>query len=347
MVGRLIDWVRRWRRDDDHDDAPAPGAPALATCTGTHPPTRPVAAALAETLDRAMELGLWAHAERVAATAVRLAPQHPGLTERLARLRLARGAPEAALQLIAACPIPRADLRLLRCVCLAQVGRSSEAHGDLHRWARHRAAPAAARRLLAHLEWQDGDLHAAAVALRRNLACGEDPRTIALLLLLSIAQDRPEQIARWARRLQRECTMTTAEPFAESLLESLGVLVPPEPEAADHAPSGHVARLAAELAMAEDAIPALVEAAGRGDAADDDDARATRLLADALERALPSLADPATACEALARLAVQRGDTTSTLRWCREGLRHNPMSAALALMLEQHAPAPATRGRAA
>jgi len=61
------------------------------------------ARALADAIDRAMQMGLWEHAGRLARTAARLAPQSSRLSERLARLRLACNDPETALAIIDGC----------------------------------------------------------------------------------------------------------------------------------------------------------------------------------------------------------------------------------------------------
>ena len=72
-----------------------------------------IARRLGEAIDRAMDLGLWEHADRVAATALRLAPSHPSLTERLARLRLAQGRCDLALASIDGCRARTAELDTL------------------------------------------------------------------------------------------------------------------------------------------------------------------------------------------------------------------------------------------
>jgi hypothetical protein len=63
-------------------------------------PPRRLARRLADAIDRAMALGLWEHADRLARTAASLAPGYARLAEPLARLRLAQGDPETAIRVI-------------------------------------------------------------------------------------------------------------------------------------------------------------------------------------------------------------------------------------------------------
>src|SRR4029453_17641159 len=146
---------------------------------------REVARRLADTIERAMDLGLWEHAQRVAESAAQLAHRFPHLADRLARLRLAQRDPQSALNIIDSCAVRPASLRLLRAACLLQLGQRIEAQLDLQEWSRRASAPLQARYMLALLEWHAGDAHAAMEALRRNLRQIEDPRTLTALLLIN------------------------------------------------------------------------------------------------------------------------------------------------------------------
>lgn len=282
---------------------------------------RQTARQLCITLDRAMELGLWDHAERVAKSAGRVARLHPGLTERIARLRLLQGNPEAALALIDACPARPASLRLLRNVCLLHAGRRSEAHMDLHYWAGRASCPLMARTLLGLLEWRAGDVPAAIEALVRNLRQMEDSRTLTALAALCIASDRPEQARTWAARLSATCSQTDAAPGIDVVLRSLelpGIAETNEPS------DLHVQTLAAELLANEDVIPSLVAAQQL-----QPELSAARLLAAAVEQSLGDLETPSAGYEALARLSLVLDDRDAALDWVRRGIELCPMSAGL------------------
>lgn len=284
--------------------------------TGRH-----TARQLCITLDRAMELGLWEHADRVARSASRVARLHPALTERVARLRLIQGDPEAALALIDACPARPASLRLLRNVCLLHAGRRREAHMDLHYWTGRASCPLVARTLLGLLEWKADDVPAAIEALVRNLRQMEDSRTLAVLTALCIASDRPEQARTWSARLSATCAQTDAAPTTDVMLRSLDL---PGIAQTDEPSDLHVQTLAAELLANEDVIPSLVAAQQL-----QPDIGAARFLASAIEQALGDLETPSAGYEALARLSVVLDDHDAALDWVRRGIELCPMSAGL------------------
>jgi hypothetical protein len=288
---------------------------------------------LAEAIERAIDLGLWEHAERLAVSAAKLPHGGPGtsrLTECVARLRLARRQPEAALAIIESCAEPTASLRLLRLVCLLHLGRIAEAHADVLAWSDRGSAPLAARTLLALLEWRSGDEAAARAALARNVRQIDDARTLELLVLLSAAHGRENDAARWGQRLRALMQLAHGEHdvrtcISELMLESLelpGLTREVKPTAR------HVAALAAELAHAEHVIPALVEAQRI-----ERQPATALLLREALMHALPEFSRPAAACEAIARLALLRDEHAEAAEWARRGVSHNPMSASLALLL--------------
>ncbi|MHC5022704.1 MAG: hypothetical protein ACYTGG_02165 [Planctomycetota bacterium] len=289
--------------------------------------TAETARALADALDRAIELGLHEHAERIARAAARIARHHPRLTDRLARRRLALGDPETAVALIDACASMPSSLRLLRAGCLLRLGRKLDAHLDLHRWTRRPSAPLTARLLLALLEWERGDRGAAIEALRRNLQQLEDSRTLELLVLLHAADDHGDWLAVWSDRLRAAAAWTVVDPDPDMLLLSLGLprtLESIEPTLA------HVETLATELIASEAVIPALVEAQQRRPRFVE-----IGLLAHAIEIALPDLAQPDVALEQLARLSLLCDDMTAARRWAERARQANPMSASLALLVHE------------
>lgn len=169
------------------------------------PPTaeeRSVARQLCAALDRAIELGLWQHADRVALAAAVLAAEYPPLAERVARLRVRQGRIETALAIIDACPASSASLRLLRAVCLLRLGRGLEAQLDLQQWCRRGSTPLDARVLLACLDAQTGDADSARAALQCNLRQLEHARSLQLLTALAVLGNRAAPAAAWAVRLR-------------------------------------------------------------------------------------------------------------------------------------------------
>lgn len=297
-----------------------------------------VARRLADAIDRALALGMWDHADRLARIAASLAPGYARLVEPLSRLRLAQGDPETALGIIDTCPAPPASLRMLRAVCLLFVGRRAEANIDLMRWSARASAPLDARLLLGLLE-RSGDDAAAVSALRGNLRHLEDPRTLEALLLISVQRGRAEQAEAWARRLQACCPQTNG-PEIDLMLQSLGM----SGLRADSEPTPEqVSALAMELITFEPAIDTLAEAQRRRP-----HAATARLLRRAIEQALPDLADEAAALHALARLSIALGETDRARWFAERGLAANPMSAELVLLLRELGgpvpPAPAAAG---
>jgi tetratricopeptide (TPR) repeat protein len=282
---------------------------------------RHTARQLAALLDRAMQLGLWEHADRVASTAASVAHVHTGLTERLARLRLRQGQPESALAMIDSCQARPSSLRLLRNICLVQSGRRGEAHLDLHRWATRASCPLQARIMLALLERDLGDDQAATEALRGNLRHMDDPQTLAALVMLCMESGRTEQAHAWAGRLRRACVACSTAPAIDIMLRSVGMRGIDQSADTDES---HVQQLCTELLAQEHAIGALVAAQEL-----EPDISSGRLLAAALEQALPDLESPANGYEALSRLSMALGDHDAALAWARRGLEMCPMSAAL------------------
>lgn len=255
---------------------------------------REIARGLAASLDRAMQLGLWEHADRLAAGVGRLAERHPALAERLARLRLKQDNTEACLSVIDSCPARSASLRLLRAVCLLKTGRRAEAHFDLNEWSRRSTAPLQARLLAAMLEFQNGDPAAAIQELRRNLRQIEDPRTLAALALVCTGAGLKDQARLWADRLRSLLDWHPAGESHDLMLASLD-LSSLATTAASTAPSESLVRqLAQELATNEPVIGALAEAQRLRC-----EPRTADLLRRAINRIMPELADQDAAYEAL------------------------------------------------
>jgi hypothetical protein len=305
---------------------------ATATGGGTpaaladHAEERRVARSLASAIDRALDLGELDHAGRIGRSAEHLAPRHPAVAERLARLHLTRGDAEAALSTIDACSMMPSSLRLLRTGCLMHLGRKPEAHLDLHLWSRLATAPHNARVLLALLELEAGDAAAARAALARHRCSFDDVRAVATRMLAALhAPDHESAGGEAAAMAVPAETWTTSRDEAAALRlmrRSLG-LPAATPAAAPSAAEAD--RLALELLACEAAVPVIVDwlQSRPGDAR-------TVLVARALEAALPHVADRMAVIEALTRLALVRGDWKQAQQWLRRGLEHRPMSASLA-----------------
>ena len=256
---------------------------------------REVARGLADAIERAMKLGLWEHAQRVAESASHMVHRHPHLADRLARLRLAQRDPESALNIIDSCTLRPASLRLLRAICLLQLGQRAESHLDLHEWSRRASAPLQARFILALLEWHAGDADAALDALRRNLRQIEDPRTLAALLLINTAMRRRDPAAIWADRLRSAGQWSSSTPEIDLLLQSVDH-IGPVTGGLTSSPD-RIAMLAAELQANESVIPALAAAQGL-----ELKPQTATLLKRAIEAALGELDDPAAARDTCACL---------------------------------------------
>lgn len=286
-------------------------ASALPQSPAAAPDDRSIARELAASLDRAISLGQWELADRIAAQSFRIAREHPLLAERIARLRAARQEFEAALNIIDSCHAQPASMRLLRTVCLLQLGRAHEAHADLLGWARRSSAPLQARLMLALLEWEAGHHDDAVAALQHNLQQIEDPHTLAALTLMAASQNRTHMAGIWAERLRAVCVAHAQKTYFETLLLAAGFAKPRQriaatPEAA--------ATLATELLAQEHLIPALVESqrlAHQAEGGSD----TTRLLADAISIAADEVEDPHTAALSLAQLHDQLGEGDLAEAW--------------------------------
>jgi hypothetical protein len=325
MGGILNPLLARFRRGGSCSADIASGPTAVSTTED-----RLKARSLAEAIDRAMAMRLWAHAERLAETALRLGPNSACLTERVARLRLAQGRPQTALDMIESTGATRsmsASMRLLRAACLVQLGRKEDAHLDLLRWSARSTAPIDARLMLALLEWEGGDEHAAVSALRRNLRHLEDPRSLELLLLIAARTGRVEQADAWAARLRESSAFGAGAAHVDLLCGSLNV----RPDHRRARPTeDQVHLLAMELIAAEQVIASLVEAQRL-----DPQPETADLLYKAIEHALIDLNDQVRAMEALARLALILGNGDAARRWAQEGLARNPMSATLTMIARE------------
>jgi len=286
MRGIVPAWLKRWWTSGASE--------RVAALTRTDAET---ARGLCNTLDRAMRLSLWDHAERVAATAERLIPSHRNLAERVARLRLAQHRPHEALHLIDHLRDHSASLKLLHAACLILTGRQAEAHLILHEWAPRSSAPLQARVLLALLETHAGDTARATDVLLRNLRQIDDPRTLLALTLCCAANGRRAQAEHWARRLRTSPSPRAMRDDHQVILRSLRLAGSPVRTTSPCV--SQVTALAEELVVHEEVLASLVLA----QQLEPDEADA-RLLQASIIAALPRLLDQAAAHEALNDLSI-------------------------------------------
>ena len=274
-----------------------------------------------------MKTGMQTHASRLADASAQFAPRSAQLSEQLARLRLSEDDPETALRIIEACSDMTASLRLVRAVCLWLVGDRIESHLDLHQWATKSSAPLDARLLLALIEMQLGDVDRSTDLLQKNLRSFEDPRTVEALILVYLLTGRHEQAQLWAQRLRCASPKGAAVVEADPLLQSLGM---PGLSALAQPTENHIADLALELIFVEPAIAALVAAQEI-----QQDWQTIQTLARAIERALPDLSDISTGMYAMAKLSLLQDKPVDARRWAESGLAENPMSAPLAILIQE------------
>ena len=299
-----------------------------------HPPAEPsltpggashvVSRRLCEALDLAIQYGQIEQAERIARSAERMAHGDTRLTERLARLRLARRDAEGALHLIDRCRHTSASIRLLRIVCQMRVGRVGDAHVALQQWSRRASAPTDARLLLALLEWTTDGPAAAVSPLRENIHHLVDLDSLQLLMLSAFERGCLDQASTWAGWLRAIAAFGRSEVCVDLLLGALDVVpCSAAMEQADRSPE-----LALELTVAETVIPVLVAALRL----EPDDAVRV-LLMRSIEACLDDLSDQATAMASIGRLALEGGETATARRWAERAIEANPLSAPAAQLL--------------
>jgi hypothetical protein len=309
MRGVVAAWLKRWWSGGAFHGNASPARPDAETARG-----------LCATLDRAMRLGLWDHAERIAASAERLVPRHRNLAERVARLRLAQHRPHEALRLIDHLRHHSASLKLLHVAGLMLTGRQAEAHLILHEWAPRSSAPLQARVLLALLENHAGDTARATDVLLRNLRQIDDPRTLLALTLCCAANGRRAQAEHWARRLRTSPAPRAMRDDHHVILRSLRLAGPPVRTSLPC--EAQVASLAEELIVHEEVLASLVLA----QRLEPDEADA-RLLQASIVAALPRLLDLPAAHEALTDLSIvlhrlESGATASAIAVAEPVLPH-------------------------
>jgi len=254
----------------------------------------------------------------------RVDADHPDLPELAARLALARGRADLAVEQLERVPPGSAQRRLMRLLLLMQTGRRDMAHLELSDWSSRRDCPPAAATLTAWLHWQAGETEAARCVLQRLLdRCDHAPAS-RLAALIEREQQRPAAMRTHLHRLaQRFGHRRRTAAFLRQIA--------PEISRDDRAIQRElIDQLAAELLVRPETIPTLAAAqrwAGRADRIE--------MLRRAIGRIVDDLDQPYQAIEALAALALQAGDLDAAERWAKRGLTHRPMSAKLALILDR------------
>lgn len=294
------------QRAADHNGVAATPRHAANECATQH---------ISRALDRAMELGLFEHAERIVRSALRLHDAiSPQLIERIARLKLIQGRPEHALEIIETRCEQTSSLRMLRIVCQLLVGRRLDAHIELHRWSRHNACPLEARCLLALLEDELGNADDAQRELLKNIRQLDDPQTFELMVLIAAGRGRRDLAIIWAERLLRVVQSRSAALSPRLLVESLELPV----KTAIVITQDDIESLASELVVNEPVIPALTTAQEL-----EPDLDTARLLRSAVECALPELSRRDTAFESLVRLAIVLDERHQAMKWVERAIDEN------------------------
>jgi tetratricopeptide (TPR) repeat protein len=278
------------------------------------------------TLDRAIDLGLMEHAERIVQSAMRAGLTTPQFVERVARLKLAQDDPEHALHAVNGCQGETNSLRMLRIVCQLLVGERFEAHLELRQWSRRNTCPLEARCLLALLDHAGGDSEGARNDLHQNVRQLDDPMSFELLILLAADQGKDDLAQAWAERLLRNVQSRSAVISPHLLVESLDMPLAAEIEFT----RSDVESLASELVVNEPLLPALTT----GQELEPERNIAT-LLYRAIEYALPELTRRDAAIESLVRLAVVLENRNAAIEWIRTAIEENRITPALARVAQR------------
>jgi len=285
---------------------------------------------LCAAIDRGTQLKLWNHVDRLAESASRLAWFDAPLAERLAKIKLAQGEPDTALAMLDRGVSSPASLRLLRIMCLLQAGARAEAQLELADWSRHGALPLQGQLLSALLDWQSGDVATATHALREAAMQAEGvdaPWAQLMLVLVAAAQGQWDRATARAQSLIESKDGLTEREIA-IVLDSLRLGRPVDPEQQRHE---RIEQMASELPTSAHLIEPIIEAQRR-----QLDVPVAEELLEALEKAFDQMNEHrATAAEAMARLHDLLGHDDLARRWARRALALNPMSARMALLLNE------------
>lgn len=249
---------------------------------------------------------------------------HPELPELIARLHLARGELADARDTLERSSAGQVRRQLLRLVLVMQSGDAAAAHLELNQWTRRPDCPPTAAALAAWVGWQSGDTDAARRILARTLRDRDDSLCLRLATLIEHEAGQPVAMNTHLSRLRQRFGH---RPRARAFVRAVDI----DADRNDQSLTiDLIDQLAGELLASPDVIPTLVAAQRWARRAD-----RIELLRRAIGRVVDDVPEPYEALEALAELAVFAGDLDAAQRWARRGLAIKPMSAKLALILDQ------------
>jgi hypothetical protein len=286
------------------------------------------ARAIERAMDVCIQRGQWEAAARFALAGADLARQAPALAERISRLRLCEGSPEAALNVIEAIRGRRgglpSSLALLRATALLQSGRLTEAHEQLRQCADDPAPRAGAQELLALTSWDLGGPEEA-VQLIDTSAAASCPRLAMIrMLALRASGASVEMLQESARIVLEQLPLRSDDGEAAIFCDLLGL------RAHEEAGDALCERLGEELLASEEML-GLLAAAQRLE----HDSHVCDAVARAVEIKLEAFGDPGMAAAMAAELLMLNGAWARAAEIVDRGLTLRPMSAALALVSER------------
>ena len=217
-------------------------------------------------------------------------------------------------------------VRFRKLVRRCMTGDRAGAELELFDWARHADCPVEARLLLASL-WARRGLHHDALHVLHGWArldqddpAHEDPRIGQLITAIMITSGKDSAAARRAGQLHHDHGF---EPTVSRWLEMI------EAPGVTDAPHATIEHMASQLVERPEVISSLVTAQKY-----DPDETEIHLLRRSISRASRDLSqDSLVICQAMAELAVLVNDAHDARRWAHRGLKIEPNSAQLAMIL--------------
>ncbi|MEE9212385.1 MAG: hypothetical protein V3U29_07000 [Phycisphaeraceae bacterium] len=208
-------------------------------------------------------------------------------------------------------------------------GQVAAAELELHEWHRQPDCPPTACVLLAALLARRGQLeHASAIlhaATQDDL--DHDAAIPQMLVAVLIASDLTDAARRAAQRLHHRHGY---DPAIATWLQAMQV---PGYEQLPPVTDATVDHLAAELVVRLDVLPSLV--AAQKIRANLKDVQLLRSVIQRIDRHVTGPRQRLMLCQAMADLSMLAGDTDEARRWAHRGLKLDPYSAALALVLSR------------
>lgn len=232
-------------------------------------------------------------------------------------------------------PAEPAEDRLVRLAAMCVEGQLAAAEMDLHAWRREPDCPPAARFLLAGLlarrRADDDAIELLRQATHAPADQSSDTDTLRLAIVLLVDAEMPESAGRALLRLFHDHGDDPSVAAWVRALEFPGTADLPA------VPDAQIERLAGELLADPTLIPTLVATQKIRPVTSD-----LTLLRQGIARMLQAAGENAAATldlaiihQALAELALLAHDADDARRWAHRGLRINPFSAALALVVAQ------------